>query len=138
MSVESALQRILTSGQVPRDLVITYDDIHGLWGGTTIIIHGDGRGEIRERERGDAKPEIFESTITQNQLLELVKLVVSLVAWEQRTADRQLVPDESRATLTISVGGQTNNMWEWVNKMEQNKRLIQIKTKMIEMTRSHP
>jgi hypothetical protein len=44
------------------------------------------------------------------------------------------VPDESRATLTISVGGQQGGFWESFNDMAENKRLIQIKMKMSEMS----
>ena len=137
MSVESELQTILTSGQVPSDLVITYDDMHRLWGGTAIIIRGNGSGERRERARGDAKPKVFEAIIAQSQLLELIRFLVSLEAWEQQAQDRQAAPDESRATVTIRVRGQTSSVWEWYNEMEKNKRLIRIKTKMMEMTRSH-
>lgn len=135
-SVESALQASLMSSKVPPDLEITYDDTHGLWGGTAIIIHGSGRGERRERANGGAKPEIFETAIEQKQLLELIQLLIELEAWEQQTPDRQPLADESRATLTISVDGQRSSMWEWFNEMAKKKRLIEIKAKMSEMTRA--
>src|ERR671910_915771 len=75
MSVEGMLKAILAGGEVPPDLVITYDDMHGLWGGTAIVIRGSGSGGRRERARGDAEPEVFETTIPREQLLELVKLL---------------------------------------------------------------
>ena len=135
VSMEGTLKATLAGGEVPPDLVITYDDMHGLWGGTAIVIRGSGSGGRRERARGDAAPEVFETTIPREQLLELVKLLIEHEAWEQRTPDRQPVPDESRATLTVSVGGQESRVWEWYNEMAKNARLIQIKTKMKEMTR---
>src|SRR5687768_5570131 len=121
MSMENVLKAALTSGKVPLDLVITYDDVHGLWGGATIVIRGSGSGERCEWAVGGVKPEVFEKAISQKQLLELVNLLIELEAWEQQTADRQLVPDESRATLTISIGGQTSSMWERYNEMAKNK-----------------
>lgn len=136
VSVESALKASLMSGTVPPDLEITYDDTHGLWGGTTILIHGSGDGERQERTRGDAMPKVFETALQQKQLLELIKLLIELKAWEQQTPDRPPVPDESRATLTIGVDGQRSSIWEWFNEMAENKRLIRIKAKMSKMIRS--
>ncbi len=134
MPVESALKEIIAGGQVPPDLLITYDDTHGLWEGTAIIMHGSGRAERRERAQGAAAPQVFEASILPDQLLELVKLLIESQAWEQQTPNRQPVPYESRAGLTISVGGETSSIWEWFNEMGTNRRLIQIKKKMSEMT----
>jgi len=128
--VEDALRTISKNRKVPPDLTITYDDMHGLWGGTTIIIRGSGIGESRERERQDAKPRIVESVLSEDKLLELVQLLIELKAWEQDTPARQPMPDESRARLTITVGERTSNMWEWFNDMSKNDRLIKIKSKM--------
>ncbi len=134
MSVENSL-RALNGNEMPKDLSISYDDMHGLWGGTSIIIRGDGKGERRERARGNAEPEVFETNVSQQQLLELIRLLLKNEAWKQKTPEREPVPDESRATLTVSVGGQTSSVWEWFNEMNKNDRLIQIKTKMTEITK---
>lgn len=134
MSVESSLKRIQTEKNVPPDLTITYDDMHGLWGGTIILIDGSGNGERRERARGDRKPKIFSKPIPKEQLMELVRLLIEQEAWEQRTPERESVPDESRATLSISVGGQSVRIWEWFNDMEKNRRLSIIKAKMKQLT----
>jgi hypothetical protein len=130
--VEDALKTISKNRKVPPDLTITYDDMHGLWGGTTTIIRGSGIGELRERARGDAKPQIVETAVPEDKLLELVQLLIELRAWEQDTPERQAVPDESKASLTITVGERTSNMWEWFNDMSKNDRLIKIKSKMVE------
>jgi hypothetical protein len=134
MSVEGTLKRIQTGNDIPAELQIIYDDMHGLWGGTTIVITGKGSGERRERDRGSAEPEIFNKSITRGQILELVKLLIEHEAWQQRTPSREPVPDESRATLTIRVNGQSSNVWEWFNDMEKNKRLSIIKAKMKQLT----
>jgi hypothetical protein len=134
MSVEDTLKRIQAGSEVPSDLQITYDDMHGLWGGTTIVITGKGSGERRERTRGNAEPEVFVRSVTREQVFELVKLLIEHEAWQQRTPDRDPVPDESRASLAIHVNGQSSSIWEWFNTMEKNKRLVTIKTKMKQMT----
>lgn len=134
MSVEATLKRIQAGNEVPSDLQISYDDMHGLWGGTTIVITGKGTGERRERERGNSEPEIFATAVTRERLLELVKLLIEHKAWEQRTPDRDPVPDESRASLRIQVNGQTSDVWEWFNDMQKNERLIKIKARMKQMT----
>lgn len=130
MSVEGSLKRIQSGSDVPSDLTVTYDDMHGLWGGTTIVITGKGDGERRERDRGRAEPKIFHKSITPEQMLELVNLLIEHEAWEQRTPDRAPLADESRASLKIQVSGQSSSIWEWFNDMEKNKRLSIIKAKM--------
>lgn len=65
------------------------------------------------------------------------KPLIELKAWERHTPDRPPLPDESRATLTISVDGQRSSIWEGFNEMEKDKRLIRIKAKMSKMTRSN-
>ena len=134
-SIESDLKVILETKKLPPELSITYDDMHGLWGGTKITIIGAGSGEIQQRDRGHEQPQILKNTLEQDQLLELVKLLVDLKAWEQRTRERQPLADESRATLTINTGAHSSTMWEWFNDMEMNKRLVQIKTKMAQMVK---
>lgn len=136
MSVESTLKLILEKSDIPADLQITYDDMHGLWGGTSILITGNGTAERRERERGNSEPENFERSVTREQLLELVKLLIEHKAWEQRTPARDPVPDESRASLRIQVDGKTSQIWEWFNDMDKNDRLIKIKTRMKQLTAS--
>lgn len=134
-SIENDLKVILETRKVPPELSITYSDLHGLWGGTKITFTGAGSGEIQERETGEPQPRTLKSTVEQDQLLELVKLIVDLKAWEQRTPERQPQPDESRSTLTISTGAHSSTTWEWFDDMEKDQRLIQIKTKMTGMVK---
>jgi hypothetical protein len=134
-SVEDELRTISKNRKIPPELSITYDDMHGLWGGKTIIIRGSGIGECRERARGDAKPQVVENAISEEKLLDLVQLLIELRAWDQETPDRPAVPDESKASLTIRVGQRTSKLWEWFNDMTKNDRLIQIKSKMGEIVK---
>jgi hypothetical protein len=66
-------------------------------------------------------------------VLELVRLLLELETWEQRSAERPPVPDESRAVLTIRADGRTSLMWERVHEMERSGRLVRVKAKMREI-----
>jgi hypothetical protein len=128
--VEGQLKAIIASGSIPPDLIVTYDDMHGLWGGTTLVVRGNDRAQRRERGRGDATAKVVERAVSRSQLFELVALLVKIRAWEQQTPERRPVPDESRATLSISVRGQKSTIWEWFNDLPKNKRLARVKAKM--------
>ncbi len=134
-SVASELKASVANLKVPAGLVITYDDMHPLWGGTTIVIRGDGRGERLVGSRKESKAKITHTTINQRQLLEFIQLLIRLKAWEQHTPQRRPRPDESRATLTISINGQASESWEWFNEISTNNRLIQVKAKMLALTK---
>jgi hypothetical protein len=134
MSIQSALEASLSSGNVPAELEISYDDTHGLWGGTKIVISGVGVARRCHMRVGrDSMPEVFEADVSRSQLLELVRLLLELEAWEQRSAEHPPVPDESRAVLTIRAGGRMSRVWERVHEMEQSLRLVRVKAKMGEM-----
>ena len=134
--MEQELKSIAAGGEVPPDLLITFDDMHGLWGGISISLRGDGGGERRERRWGETQARAGEARLSRGQLRELVRLLVELRAWEQQTPERQALPDESRAALSISVGGQTSRVWEWFNELAQNRRLARIKDRMTSLTSS--
>jgi hypothetical protein len=134
LSTQSALESILSSGNIPAELEITYDDTHALWGGTKIVISGDGVARWCYKRTGrDSVSEVFEADVSRSQLLELLRFLLELAAWEQRSAERPPVPDESRAVLTIRAGGRTSVVWERVHEMEQSGRLVRVKAKMLEM-----
>ena len=130
VGVMNELKRISDTRNVPADLAITYDDMHGLWGGTTITIRGDGHMERRTQQIGVVEVDVTQTQIDKPALLELIDLLISLAAWDQVTPDDMLIPDESRANLAISVNGYTSNMWERVNETVANNRLIQVKNRL--------
>jgi len=125
--MQEELKEILASQQVPADLSITYDDMHGLWGGSIFTVRGDGSLERQIRPPGFPAPSSSNTHISAHQLLELVRLLVEFSAWEQRTANSPPIPDESRAYLTISLKGNRSVVWERFNEMRVNDRLIRIK-----------
>lgn len=136
MSVESMLRAAtLTGSGVPPGLEVAYSDLHGLWGGIAVTVNGSGHAERHVSARGSGGPPVTEANVAADELLELLALLVELEAWEQRTPEGDmLLPDESRATLTIRIGGHASSIWERFNEMEANQRLIRIKAKMTEMS----
>jgi len=126
--MENELESIIATNIVPADLTITYDDMHGLWGGTTITVRGDRTMQTRSRQTGAAEAEISRKQIDERELVNLVKLLIELRSWEQVTPEAQPVAGESRAWLTLSLNDRSTRVWERVNEMAANNRLIRIKS----------
>jgi hypothetical protein len=129
-AVKAGLQGVV-DGKVDRSkLSVTYDDLHGLHGGLRLTIKGDGsvsREAVRV-EVGEAKEKV-----DAKDLNDLVKLLVHHQAWEQRVPERPPVPDESRARLEVRVGDAAVTVWEWFNDLPKNKRLGEIRDRMMKV-----
>jgi hypothetical protein len=123
--VPSSLRAAAASGAAPADLTVIYDDLHAFHGGMTIELGGDGEATRRDLDKGQESTAA--ATLSAEQIKGLLDLLIEQVAWEQRTESRLMVPGESRATLTIRVGGEESSLWEFYNDMEDNGRLITIK-----------
>lgn len=106
---------------------VTYDDMHGLHGGLTLTIHGDGRVEQKAvREKAGAPKQ----SVSRADLQRLVALLIELAAWDQRVPARRPVPDESRANLRITLDGNTSVIWEWFNDLEKHQRISRVRQLM--------
>ncbi len=127
--IELALRKAAASGQVPKDLVVVYDDMHAFHGGTTIELRGDGTAQRTDRLKGRALRAKM-AKVNQQALVELVRELVKHEAWKQKTAKRNPVPDESRAELKIKLDGEIGGFGEWYNDLQQNARLSQIKQRL--------
>ena len=130
--MEQLLQRF-AEGLESSDLTITYSDMHGLWGGVTVILAANGAYERIERKRGAAAPHALRSTLAIARVRDLVRLLHQISAWEQRTPERPPVPDESRATLTLRAGAVEASIWEWFNDLAKNDRLLRVRSLLIEL-----
>jgi len=126
--MENELNTIVATNIVPPELTITYDDMHSLWGGTTITVRGDGAMETRTREIGAHEAQLSRKQIDERELINLIRLLIEVRAWEQVTAEASPVPDESRATLMLDLVDNSTRVWERVNEMAANNRLVQIKS----------
>ena len=129
--MEEELKGIIAADIVPADLTVTYDDMHGLWGGTTITVRGDGSVERRTRALGAPEAEVTRKQVGGRELVDLVRLLVELAVWEPRAGDEQPVAGESRARLSVSVGGRASCMWERVREMRENDRLLRVKNHLM-------
>lgn len=128
-SVKGNLQAFL-DGNLPADeLEITYTDLHGLWGGLQVTIHGSGKVEQKTVRAKVGIPH----NLTQEEINHFVKLLIELEAWIQKVPDRPPLPDESRAYLRIRAGQTESEIWEWYNDMKDNNRLILILDKIKEL-----
>ena len=108
LMVRRGLEDIAAGQGDPASLVVTYDDLHGLWGGLRLTIHGTGQVEQTAVREKAGEPQ----TVTRQDLVRLAALLVKHWAWEQRTPERSPVPDESRVYLRLRYGQALVEIWE--------------------------
>ena len=125
--VKSALQDLAAGkGELPT-FAVTWNDLHGLHGGLMLTIRGDGAisQEAKFTKVGEPRDKV-----DPKGLRDLVDKLLALEAWAQKVPERPAVPDESRARLTITAGGESVTVWEWYNDLAKNKRLVEIRDRM--------
>jgi hypothetical protein len=119
------LQRALTERVTA--LALVYDDTHGLWGGTRFEVDAEGTLTRTVTPRGRGEPTRSTVTLTPAHRQELNTLLLTVEVWEQRAEARAPLPDESKATLTVTLDGREAQLWEWYNDLAANDRLVRIK-----------
>ena len=126
-TIREALLGVAAGKLDPAPLSVTYDDMHALWGGLTLTIHGTGKVEQRAAREKVGTPRV----VSRKDLLKLVRLLLREEAWAQRQPERALGPDESRARLTLRYGNNTTTqIWEWYNDLAKNQRVVRIRDLM--------
>lgn len=125
-AVKVALLEFLEGKRPAEELEITYSDLHGLYGGLKLTIRGTG--DVEQKAVRRTAPEMHR--LTAEQVRQLVELLVEKEAWKQETPEAVAVPDESRATLSITVGTAKSSIWERFNDLKSNKRMIEIRDRM--------
>jgi hypothetical protein len=124
--VKSVLERIDAGRLDLTPLAVSYDDLHPLWGGLVLTIHGTGKVDQKAARQTPGQPKM----VTREDLLKLVRLLLSEQAWSQRVPERTPLPDESRVRLTIRYGNDQTVIWEWYNDLEANQRIVRIRDSM--------
>ncbi|MGO9262669.1 MAG: hypothetical protein ACLQU1_41275 [Bryobacteraceae bacterium] len=124
--VKSVLERIEAGRLDLTPLAVSYDDLHPLWGGLVLTIHGSGKVEQKAVRQTPGQPRL----VTREDLLKLVRLLLSEQVWNQRVPERTPVPDESRVRLTIRYGSDQSVIWEWYDDLKANQRMVQIRDLM--------
>ena len=122
LTVRRGLEEIAAGRGDPVPLVVTYDDLHGLWGGLRLTINGTGQVEQTAVREKAGEPQ----GVTRQDLVRLAALLVGHRAWEQRTPERAPVPDESRAYLRLRYCQASVEIWEWHNDLKKNRRIAEI------------
>ena len=125
-TISGALESAASTGQLEPDLVIVYDDLHGLHGGTAIEVSGDG--EIRRRDVQRGQESSTQKTLTPTELQSLVRLLVEVEAWAQHNVHPPTVSDSSVAQLTIRWDDREVGFWEPYNEMQTLGRLERVRT----------
>lgn len=120
------LERALT--QPAPGLELVYDDTHGLWGGIRFQLDAKGTLTRTDTPRGPDEPVRRTVTLSAEQVGELAALLLELQIWEQRSAPRTPLPDESKAELTVTADGHEAQLWEWYNEMAANDRMARVKS----------
>jgi hypothetical protein len=131
--VEQSLLAIAHGSRSPSDLLVTYDDMHGLWGGVTIILAGEGTYRRDQRAPAASPQGMVTGSINTQQIRELAQLLADVRAWEQQTEARLMAPDESLVRVTIQVGSARVTIWEFHNELAKNGRLVKIRDRMLEL-----
>ena len=126
-AMKGALQELAEGKGELRKFSVTWDDLHGLHGGLKLTINGDG---TIVQEAVHAKVGEPREKVDPKGVRELVDKLLALEAWIQKVPERPAIPDESRARLKISAGGESVTVWEWYNDLAKNKRLVEVRDLM--------
>lgn len=105
---------------------VTYSDMHGLWGGTTLTVEADGRYTRVQAEPGQP-PQRVDARVDPARHRALVGLLIELKIWQQRVPKRIAVPDESTASLRIRCGTAEAAIWEWYNDLDKHRRIARVR-----------
>lgn len=119
ITVRESLEDIAAGRTDLEPLRVTYDDLHGLWGGLRLTIRGMGQVEQTVVREKAGEPQ----RVSREDLVKLAALLVKHAAWEQRVPERAAVPDEARTSLTIRYGQSSVTIWEWHNDLNKNRRI---------------
>jgi hypothetical protein len=125
--MEGCLRAIADGG--PADgFAVAYSDMHGLWGGATMTLRGDGAYERAERPMGAPAPVVMRGAVGAAQVRAVAALLLEIAAWEQRApvAERPLVPDESWATLEVRCGEAVARIAELHRDLGASRRIVRV------------
>jgi hypothetical protein len=126
------LEAVAAGAAAGGDFEVVYDDMHGLWGGETVRLDGSGAVERVSRDRAGGERRAT-ARVAPDRIAEVARLLVEIEAWEQREPERPPVPDESRARLTIRVGQERAEIWEWYNDLARNARIARARDLLVSL-----
>jgi hypothetical protein len=129
--MKQALEDALAGRTELSTLSVTYDDVS--------VFHGDGCAlrltglELVVVEQLGREAKSTTRSVDPDKVRALVRLLLDLEAWEQRTPDRLAIPDETRARLHVACRNATSGLWdsadvwEWFGALRVNDRLQRVR-----------
>jgi hypothetical protein len=109
-------------------------DVHGLWGGTDVVVEGSGRVVVRvvERTREERR---YETTIPVGEAVALLRRAVEADLLRVAPPQRPGVPDEARPMLVVrNARGLGRSVLKWEN--DQVPRFDGVRAALTELARA--
>lgn len=113
--------RAFLDDQIPAaSLRITYEELHPNQDGPRIVVEGTG---AIQREVADTNGY---NNLSLAEIEHLVRVLIDMEAWEQRSTYRKTASSEGRAYLRVQVGGASSEIWEWYDELDSNQRIVKL------------
>jgi hypothetical protein len=109
-SVEEGLLDLVAQRRPLDSLSLTYRGLSAFHGGEDIDLARCHVAVTQQRQRKQTR---WQAQLSMVALPALVRLLLEHEAWVQREPERLAVPDETRANLSIEIGGAKSAIWEW-------------------------
>lgn len=109
--IEAGLRAVADGSIANTDFTLVYDDMHGLYGGETITLNGDGTLQAVWQRPGNVRSE-YAGTVSAASLRDLATLLVAQRAWRHEIPERTYLPDTVFARVRLRFGAASSHAWE--------------------------
>ncbi len=120
--ISSSLRAFLDDEINRASLRVSYEEIHPTQDGPRLTIKGTGQIQ----QEGEGVDSGMYPDLNLAEVENLVRLLLDIEAWEQRTPWRETASDETRAYLRVQVEGASSEIWEWYDELDDNRRIVQL------------
>lgn len=95
-------------------IILRLDDVHGLWGGHTVVLDADGNVFVRKVRRPDEQRHHLK--LPADELAGMLAFIASCGIRDYREHARPGVPDEAHPRITVTLAGQEKiTAAKWAN-----------------------
>jgi ankyrin repeat protein len=120
--ISSSLRALLNDEVSIANLRVTYEEIHPTQDGPRLTIKGTGQIQ----QEGEIANAGMYPDLSSAEVENLIRLLLDIQTWEQRTPWRETDSEEIRAYLRVQVGGASSEIWEWYDELDDNGRIVQL------------
>jgi len=120
--ISTSLRELLDDEISTASLRVTYEEFHPTQDGPRLIVKGTGQIQ----QEGEIANAGMYPDLSSAEVENLVRLLLDIEAWEQRTPWRETDSEEIRAYLRVQVGGTSSEIWEWYDELDDNRRIVQL------------